>query len=200
MAVIPATHKWATNAELIADVATLYIDPAARVLDPTYGHGSWWALYRPGHLVASDLDPDKSPIGESIDFRTLPAWLGHFDVIAFDPPYKLNGTDQGEGARYGVSEYASWRDRHHLICDGIAHLAGRLNKGGRLLLKCQDQVCGGKVRWQTVTFTQMAWNYNLELVDRFDMIGHSRPQPMEGRTQRRAHGRPSTLLVFQKAS
>jgi hypothetical protein len=134
----------------------------------------------------------------AVDFTCPPAWLGCFDTIAFDPPYKLNGTpDPTNDARYGTHVVSTWQDRHALIEAGIAPLATRLNPGGCLLLKCQDQVCSGRVRWQTMIFTERAEDCGLHLVDRFDMTGHARPQPMNGRVQRTAHGRPSTLLIFR---
>jgi hypothetical protein len=189
---------WPTNAELIADVARLgYI--GGRVWDATYGRGVWWNAHRPLDLVASDIDPALSPLGIAVDFTCPPARLGRFDTIAFDPPYKLNGTpDPANDARYGTHVVLSWQDRHALIELGIVAQAGMLNPGGHLLLKCQDQVCSGQVRWQTKVFAERAESCGLRQVDRFDMIGHARPQPMDGRLQRTAHGRPSTLLVFRK--
>ena len=81
-----------------------------------------------------------------------------------------------------------------------------------ILVKCQDQVCSGQMRWQTDWFTDYAkglafQGVKLRKVDRFDMIGHAIPQPGIGlpeddpryRKQKHAHGRGSTLLVFQKS-
>jgi hypothetical protein len=92
-----------------------------------------------------------------------------------------------------------WQDKHQLIRDGITEAARVLRVGGYLLLKCQDQVCSGRPRWQTIEFTNHAATVGFDLVDRFDRIGTTRPQP-PGRIQRHAHGRPSTLLVLSKAA
>jgi len=119
--------------------------------------------------------------------------------VVLDPPYRLNGTPDGGGFddRFGSGQSTRWQERHALIRDGIDEAHRVLSSGGHLLLKCQDQVCSGEVRWQTIEFASHAATIGLELVDRFVMIGAARPQP-PGRIQRRAYGRPSTLLVFRK--
>jgi hypothetical protein len=194
--IVPSAWAWPSNGHLIADVAQLYIAPDAVVLDPTYGRGAWWTQFRPAHLIAHDL------VLDGVDFTALPEADASVDVVAFDPPYKLNGTSTpAVDARYGVDgPYVRWQDRHALIRAGIDEQARVLRSGGVLLLKCQDQVCSGQMRWQTDEFTAHAAAFGLVKVDRFDMLGTARPQPMAGRTQRHAHGRPSTLLVFRRVA
>jgi hypothetical protein len=195
MSVIPAVHRWRTNAHLIVDVARLgYLDGEV-VLDVTYGRGGFWTLWRPTCLVAHDLHTL-----DRVDFRALPEADVSADVVVLDPPYRLNGTpDRGDfDERFGTDRRMRWQDKHQLIRDGITEAARVLRAGGYLMLKCQDQTCSGRIRWQTREFPDHAETVGLELVDRFDMISTARPQP-PGRAQRHAHGRPSTLLVFRKA-
>lgn len=192
---VPAVFAWKTNGDLIADVARLgYLD--GLVLDPTYGRGKWWTKYRP-RLVYSDVNPHDADVATD-DFTALHWPDEYFDAVAFDPPYKLNGTPGGDvDDRYGVGEPTRWQDRMFLCRRGAIECARVLKPGGYLLWKCQDQVCAGRVRWQTHDFVDLACQrLDLDLVDRFDMLGTTRPQPA-GR-QVHAHGRPSTLLVFQK--
>ena len=62
-----------TSAELMLDVVELgYLDRTMVTLDPTWGLGRFWKRWRPDHLVGSDLDPAKSPIGFPVDFTELP--------------------------------------------------------------------------------------------------------------------------------
>ncbi len=196
-----AAGTWANNAELIRDavVPLGYLRADWRTLDPTYGLGRFWTLWRPP-LVGCDLDPAKSPIGRSVDFRHLPWDSDWFDAVVFDPPYKLNGTSTGKGAAasdvdYGVDRWMGVAERHQLITDGITECTRVLRPGGTLLVKCQDQVNGGKVRWQTRIFADHAESLGHRLVDRFDLASY-REQPA-GRRQQHARRNTSALLVFR---
>lgn len=192
-----AAHTWRNNAELIADVARLgYI--TGRVVDLTYGHGLFWTRYRPDQLVAHDRNPEK---GDGVDFRRLPEPDGTYDTVVFDPPYKLSGTPAlGDfDQRYGIDVPTRWQDRMALILDGTREAVRVCRPGGHVLVKCQDQVVSGAIRWQTREVAAVAESHGCVQVDRFDLLGKHRPQPA-GRRQVHAQGRPSTLLVFRKAT
>jgi SAM-dependent methyltransferase len=192
-----AAHPYRSNAELIEAVYTLgYIRDDDLVLDPTYGLGRWWTRFRPAALVATDIDPDKAPDGETGDFTALSYESETFDVVAFDPPYKLNGTPSGPDGDYGVDVVSRWQDRHALIRAGMDECSRVLRPGGYLLLKCQDQVCSGRVRWQTIEFAGHGEANGLVLWDSLHLLG-GRPQPA-GRRQKHARRNLSTLLVFRK--
>lgn len=194
---ILAIDKWATNADLIADCATLGYLGDRRTLDPTYGYGTFWQKFRPSDLTASDLDPAKSPIGYSVDFTRLPWEDGEFHDVVFDGPYKLNGNPSdtdGVDERYGVHRYTDWRDRMGLLEAGVKECARVCS--GFLLVKCQDQVCSGKVRWQTDILTAAVAGAGFGKVDRLDFLSY-RPQP-NGRRQVHARRNASTLLVFKR--
>jgi hypothetical protein len=194
---VMAIDDWPSNADLIRDCARLgYLRSDWRTLDPTWGYGAFWTLWLPDELWASDLNPAKSPVGESVDFRDLPWADRFFDAVVFDAPYKLNGTPTEDvDERYGVHVPTEWRERMAMIRDGITECA-RVLGDGCLLVKCQDQVCSGKVRWQTVDFTNHAMSLGLGLVDRLDFLSY-RPQP-HGRRQVHARRNASTLLVLKR--
>lgn len=195
-----AAGTWRNNAELIRDgvVPLGYLRDEDRVLDPTYGLGRFWALWQPATLVACDLDRAKSPLGRSVDFTAMPWADGWFDAVVLDPPYKLNGTggSHASDAGYGVADSISWQDRHALICEGISECA-RVSRR-HLLVKCQDQVCSGRVRWQTRIFADHAETQGCRLVDRFDLASYREQPP--GRRQVHARRNYSTLLVFEVQS
>lgn len=187
-----AAHPWRNNAELIAACRTLgYLHDDWPTLDPTYGRGGFWKIWRPHNLVTHDL------VIDGVDFRDLPHPDGAFQAVTFDPPYKLNGTPTAAvDSRYGVHVVASRDERHQLILDGIDECARVLAPGGWLLIKCQDQVNGGKVRWQTRMFADRAEEkHGMRLVDALLMLG-MRPQPPD-RRQVHARRNYSTLLVLQ---
>ncbi len=185
------------NAELVRDCAELgYLRTEWTTLDATYGLGRFWKLWRPSNLTTSDL---HTPADVAWDFTAIPAPDCHFDAVVFDPPYKLNGTSTGRGAAscdesYGVHRSDTWQGRHELINAGIrecARVAKRV-----LLVKCQDQVCSGKKRWQTREFADTAESCGFRLVDMLHVQG-SRPQPA-GRRQVHAQADYSTLLVLAR--
>jgi len=195
--IVPAVFPWKTNAHLIEDVASLYIRDEDTVLDLTYGEGIFWKIFKPKFLIGCDINPDKSPVGCSVDFTNTGFDSDSIDVVVLDPPYKLNGTpDPSVDARYGVDITTNWKDRYQLIYDGLKEADRLAKSGGLVMLKCQDQVCSGKIRFQTYDFKNYAEDIGMKLIDRFDMIGTGRPQPA-GRRQVHAHGRSSTLLVFR---
>jgi hypothetical protein len=197
---ILAAGTWPTNGHLIADIARLgYLQADWTIWDPTYGHGTWWTQWQPtnGHLHRTDIDPAKSPDWPDGLDLTDPTLDSRWDAITLDPPYKLNGTDQGEGGRYGVAgQYRSVEARHGLMARMLERAATLTRPAGTVLFKVQDQVNAGKVRWQTRIFADHGETVGLELVDSLNFPGY-RPQPA-GRRQLHARRNYSTLLVFTK--
>lgn len=193
-----AAARWRTNADLIADVARIgYLRTTDVVLDATYGRGVFWRRFRPDRLICHDTRTD------GVDFRKLPEPDHSVDVEVLDGPYKLNGRPSDPDERYGVDIPARWQDRHALICDGITEAARVVRRGGLLLVKCQDQVCSGAVRWQTRIFADHAETVGFDQVDRFDRVTTPRAQPERKRkdgapsVQQHAARNLSSLLVLR---
>jgi hypothetical protein len=212
---VQAAYWWASNAEMIADAARLgYLRQDWPTIDVTYGRGVWWKCFRPTVLVTHDLKID------GVDFRHLPHPDASFRVVAYDPPYKYNGTPTiADGSassdvdeRFGVDDSRTWQERDQLIREGMVEVARVVRPRGYVLMKCQDQVCSGSVHWQTLDFSNHGAGLGLELVDRLDLLGTGRAQPPRRRKdktapggyvpsgQQHAYGRPSTLLVFRRVA
>lgn len=186
------------NAELMLECFELgYLSDTAFTLDPTYGHGRFWKRRRPRLFRGHDIDPNLAPNGP-MDFRSLKYEDETFGAVVFDPPYKLNGTGGSHASdeAYGVADRVRWQDRMALCRDGIFECARVLQPSGHLLIKCQDQVCSGQVRWQTIDFAGCALMASCELVDMLHLPSY-RSQP-EGRSQVHARRNYSTLLVTRK--
>ena len=201
MSVVLAAHPWPTNAALIADVARLgYLD--GHVLDPTHGLGRWWTLWKPGQLTAHDIDPTKAPDGP-MDFRALNYPPGHFDAVAFDPPYMAPGGRKTSSVgdfndRFGLhSTPATPTLNQQSINDGVTEAHRVLRPRGHLLVKCMDYVNGGALWPGTHLTLTHAIATGFELVDRFEHVGRPGPQPPRPR-QLHARRNLSTLLVFRR--
>lgn len=191
---VKAIDIYGGNAGLILALRDLgYIEGA--VWDATYGEGTFWKLWRPDILIGTDIIPEKSVHGTSVDF-TSSGWLDReYDTVVLDPPYKLNGTpDKDVDERYGTHKPTRWQDRMQLCRDGIVECARVADKW--LLVKCQDQVCSGKKRWQTMDFTGVAFTAGFRLHDMLHMMG-GRPQPKD-RRQVHSRGNYSTMLVLKR--
>lgn len=196
---IMSIDTWETNGHLIADVHRLgYIDKLDSVLDCTYGHGVFWSEWQPkGFLFhRTDKDPKKSPDDpDGVDFCKMPHDDKSFDVVVYDPPYKLNGRpDPDVDERYGVDEAVRWQDRWDLIYEGLIECCRVARR--RVLCKVQAQVCSGKVRWQDIEAINVAEANGFGLRDRFNFLSY-RGQP-DGRTQRTARQNASQLLVLER--
>ncbi len=193
-----AIDKWQTNGHLIADCAQLgYLRKEWLTLDPTYGYGTFWKVWRPDQLVACDIDPAKSPIGYPVDFTDLPWPDRHFQASVYDGPYKLNGNPSDTGGvdeRFGVHVYTRWQDRLSLLIAGAVEVARVTDE--YLLVKCQDQVVSGRLRWQTTPIVEAVEAVGFGLKDRIEFLGR-RAQP-SGRGQNNAHRASSQMLVFKR--
>lgn len=189
-----AIGQWRNNAELIADVAQLgYLDGI--VLDATFGEGSFWKAWTPHELYTNDL---YKPADSAHDYRAFPFSDALFDAVVFDPPYRMSGRrDRGEfDQRFGLTEYRGNDEILSDLVDGAVECYRVCRR--YLLVKCQDQVNGGRVRWQTDLITSAVEGVGGRKIDRFDFTSRSvRPQP-SGRRQLTARRNHSTLLVFAK--
>lgn len=189
---IMAIGAWANNAQLIHDAAKLgYVE--SPVLDLTYGEGKFWSSYEPIGLVTNDLHKDAD---YHHDFRDTPFGSRDFATVVFDPPYKLAGKRFGDDIdqRYGIATYTSRADVTALIdagCREAARISSRW-----VLVKVQDQVSGGIVRWQTDDVRDVMVSEGFEKRDVL-MLKRWRPQP-KGRRQNTARRNYSSLLVFER--
>lgn len=200
-----AAFEWPTNAELIADCAELgYLRPEWTTLDPTYGRGTWWKVWQPAWLIGHIYDKDH------VDFRDLPYAEGTFDAAVFDPPYvavggRTSSTISDFNDRYGLRDVPKdAKGTQQLINDGLTEVARVVKPKGVVLVKCKDYVTSGHVWIGTHHTLTHGLAIGLELVDRFEHVGHPGPQPVRTRAdgapsvQQHARRNLSTLFVFRK--
>jgi hypothetical protein len=186
---------------MIADVAKLgFIE--GDVLDMTYGDGNFWSVWHPENLVANDLYKEfpkcLCPVSSLhwYDFRCTEWPSGSFDTVVFDPPYKMSGTPASEemDGAYGTEVVRTRSEILSMLVGGIAEGSRLTSKW--LLVKCQDQVSSGKVRWMTTAAIDAARALEMRHVDSF-IFQSGRPQP-KGRKQKHSRHEYSHLMVFGK--
>lgn len=177
-----AIGAWTTNAELIEAVASLgYFNARGEtqgtVLDATYGkHGGFWKAWKPDQLTTNDL---RHPADHAWDFRAMPVADCAFDVVVFDPDYKLSGTPALDDfdERYGVDENLSRDERMEKIRAGAVECFRVCRY--RLMVKCMDQVESGRMWWQTDMVRDAIVALGGRKVARFDIPTAGLPQPTD---------------------
>lgn len=197
---VPAVGSWRNNAELLVDVARLgYIGDT--VLDLSHNAGRFWTAHRPKVLRSNDLDWQwPTDFHHDVTLGPLPSWRDVYDTVVWDGPYRFNGTpDLGDfDRRYGTGMPARWRDRMLDLKLGTVTAIQSTRPGGTVLVKCQDQVVSGAVRFQTTELAAVGELFDAPLIDRFHLVRPLRKQPA-GRAQLHARNNVSTLLVFRRA-
>lgn len=201
-----AAHSWPTNAHLIADMARLgYLRQDDHIIDPTFGLGKWWTIWRPDRLTAHDIDPAK---GDGVDYRDLPEGDNTFDAGVFDPPYMAPGGRTSTSThefnhRFGLhTTPATPIENQASINAGLDELARVLKPRARLLVKCMDYINGGALFPGTHLTLSHAINAGYRYVDRIEHVGRPGPQPktnIDGSARRQVHARRnlSTLFVLE---
>lgn len=142
-----------------------------------------------GHAVTIKRSPHSKPSrpGVASEVRDVAVWCptveGTGTWLA-----RRNGTvyftgNSGRPAlgqfdhNYGVQVYTRWQDRMDLCRRGIVECARVLRPGGVLLVKSQDQVVSGAIRFQSLDFANVAVAVGCTLVDQLHYLSY-RQQPL----------------------
>ena len=143
-----------SNEEGFARILRLYARPGDVIVDPTYGHGRFWA-----NVDKTPFTVHLTDLTMGVDARALPHLNGTVDVEVLDPPYrytpeKNRPQDDAPGhgkvdGLYNLSEAKLTNTQAvidlYLACFREAHRA--LKRGGFLIVKCQDTVQDGSNIW-----------------------------------------------------
>lgn len=207
------------NAELIAEVARLYIPEDAHVWDFTYGKGVFWKGIKERwfFLEGSDLvDYDYNEIttpdlwsNESYH-RSVPDDPDDpytADVVVFDPPYKSGGATSHASMvdRYGLanietdtkSKHGNWRAVYGEYVAGISKAKDVLVDNGVLMVKCQDMVESGRQVWMHTNVLTLAESHGFYPRDLFVLQSTKKPM-MRHDGQKHSRKNVSYLWVFEK--
>lgn len=211
MTVLSAT-SWQTNADMILDVVELgLIRPDDKVIDLTWGRGTWWKKYHhvAGIVANVGLGPSDVSVGPTAvrvhhDYRALPAeWSNTFDVVCFDPPYISMGGRKSSGLpdfmdRFGL-ETASGdpKSLHEYNVGGLVEAMRVCKPKGFVMTKCADYISSGRLQLGSHWMLDDALKMGLKVHDKLIHVGHARVQP-GGRRTVHARQNTSVLWIFQK--
>lgn len=193
--------SWATSNDLmLANLMRLYARPGQVVVDPTWGKGTFWRAIETGLY-----DFRATDILTGVDCRSLPYDDGSVDVVVYDPPYRyVEARTQAITAledSYNLSSLSESRAGIDgvvdLYRDGMREGARVLQKGGYLMVKCQDTAGDGRQFWMHVTVMNLCAQFGLTPVD-LAVVVTERPPPTRWRVQRSLKKAHSYFVVARK--
>jgi hypothetical protein len=209
--VVVSAHV-ADNSDVFPEVLALHVDKGSIVADLTYGKGVFWR-----NVNKADYKLLPSDIKQGQCWRSLPYESNSVDVVVFDPPYMegLYRTTKdalaGSGTHKSFQEFYSdgstqnnniKRKYHDAVLEVylsvIPEVKRILRKGGRFIVKCQDEVSANR---QKLTHVELIWAYEYRgfyCKDLFVVV--RRNAPIISRLVKQEHARKnhSYFLVFER--
>jgi hypothetical protein len=196
------TSYQCNNDFLMAQVARLYFSPGDRIADVTYGSGVFW---RGVDLAQYDFHPSDllTVPDHPYDFRRLPYRSREFDAHVIDPPYMHHPSYSRRrihNADYKNAETTrgfSHEDIIRLYREGMVEGHRILKPGGLMLVKCKDEIEGGRQRMSHIEIRDIAVNDMGMAVHDLFILTQKHPLVHFGRS-RHARKNHSYLWVFRK--
>jgi hypothetical protein len=215
------------NSDLFVQVANLHLRRGCKVADVTYGKGVFWSKIERGtyELHSSDIKPRKRPQADGngwrhragVDCRALPYEDASFDAVVLDPPYMEGFFRRKKSQRAGSGTHAAFQDyyahdgTHEPAAGGpkwheavfelykAAGLEARrvLRIGGKLIVKCQDEVSANKQELTHIQVVTAFEDMGFYCKDLFVLVRTN--SPGVSRVKRQVHARKnhSYFLVFE---
>ncbi len=200
------TCRQGSPGQLMADVARLYFHEGDIIADVTAGLGSLWTHtdLSPYTLRLTDIWSRAKGVKRA-DLRRLPYADRSIDVVVLDPPFHRKSPPQrretrqqftrrfGKGVARPLDLYAA----------GIDEACRVLKRGGRLVVKCQDQTQSDRYQGQLavhhVEVLNLAKERGFVPLDLF-VLHHRSPPTIRHAVQRHARKNHSFLWVFIRTS
>jgi hypothetical protein len=207
------------NNVVFPKILNLHVKHGATIADVTWGKGVFWKDVDMGEyeVYASDLDPEKSPSGYSVDCRNLPYEDNSLDVVVLDPPYAEgffrrnkdmlaggDGSHEQFRKNYSNSEVLDTNgSKYHQAVLDVYYKAGMeahrvLKEDGTLIVKTQDEVSANT---QELTHIQITNFYEGELDfytrDLFITVRSNKPAVSGMNKQVHARKNHSYFLIYE---
>lgn len=195
--------------DLAPDPVDLHLDgtepPRRRphVYDLTYGAGVWW------NQLGDEVFVEHGAIADFTRMTEMEFDLSRdgFDVVAFDPPYVLQGGEPrgSEGfadqqrkfrERYGIDKPRNINELKQLIFDGLATARTLTKAKGFVLVKSMPFVTSGKVHFIPDDITEWMRAAGWTKFDELIFLKAPGPQPNHQR-QLQARRNYSVLQIWR---
>ncbi len=203
---IIVTAKIGDNSILFPEALKIFAKNNDKILDMTYGLGTFWKNIDCSKydLIKNDIDKSRGDV--HFDFRNMPYITGfieenYFDIIILDPPYASRSSNKNSfvGSLYNNANHNlnTVEDVLKFYLDGMKESFRLLKKNGYLMVKCMDEISGGKQKRNHISI----WNDALKLgftdEDLFILVQNKKPV-MRHDHQFHARKNNSFLWVFRK--
>ena len=197
---------YSSNYDAIKNIMHLY-EIEQFDLDCTYLKGNFWKDL-PQPKFKSDIYPVNDSVIEASS-ENLPFDDNSMKSIMYDPPFVIVGSGMGhkknkEGSSIIAKRfegYGTYEDLKSNYFNTLKEMYRLLDKGGFLVMKCQDTVSGGKQHFSYVMVMNMAYKIGFYPRDMFVLTSNVRVNAFNGtKWSKQYHARKyhSYFWVFEK--
>ena len=199
----PVKSVYNSNFDTIKNIMFLY-NIEQFDLDCTYSKGAFWK-----DLPSPKFKSDLYPVNENViqaSSENLPFEDGSMKNIMYDPPFVIAGKtyrDNKEGSSIMAKRfegYNTYKDLTMNYYNTLKELYRICEKGGHVVMKCQDTVSGGKNHFSHCLIMNMAMEIGFYPRDLFILNSNVRINSFGTKWTKQEHARKyhSYFWVFEK--
>jgi len=202
---VPVRSVYSSNHDVIKNIMELYKIEQFD-LDCTYSRGLFWKDLTPPR-IKTDLVPVTEDTIQA-DSEDLPFEDGEMKSIMYDPPFVISGKmykENKEGSSVIAKRFEGYTTYEKLTknyFESLKELYRITDKGGFVIMKCQDTVSGGKNHFTHAMVMQMALKIGFYPRDLFILLAKMRINSFGGKWNKQHHARKyhSYYWVFEKTN
>jgi hypothetical protein len=199
----PVKSVYTSNYDAIKNIMELY-GIERFDLDCTYSKGAFWKDL-PSPVNKSDIYPSNDTVVEASS-ENLPFEDSSMKSIMYDPPFVIAGAsykNNREGSSIIAKRfegYANYRELTENYFNSLKELYRICEKGGFVVMKCQDTVSGGKNHFTHCLIMNMAMEIGFYPRDMFVLTSNVRINSFGTKWTKQEHARKyhSYFWVFEK--